>query len=107
MRASSWLAIRLSCRSEASMRFQTQARQLRQQTPNHPLIFFRLKAACAVNQYATGLNQPERGAGDGKLLVGHPAEIIRLQSPSHIDPAAHDSRIRARRIHQHTIEWLD
>jgi hypothetical protein len=77
------------------------------QTPNDIFIFFRLKAACAVNQYATGLKQLERSARNDKLLVGHPAKIIRLQSPSHIDPATHDSRIRARRIHKHTIEWLD
>ena len=69
-------------RQRSFFRSQPQAPRLRKQTSNDVFIFFRLKAACAVNQYATGLNQPERGAGDGKLLVGHPAEIIRLQSPA-------------------------
>ena len=50
-------------RQRSFFRSQPQAPRLRKQTSNDVFIFFRLKAACAVNQYATGLKELERSAG--------------------------------------------
>ena len=65
---------------------------------NDLFVFFALKAACAVNQYAAGFQQAEYSARDDQLFVGHSAEIFRSQSPSHVNPSAHDSGICAWRI---------
>src|SRR5215471_17523878 len=91
----------------SSFRSQPQAPRLRKQTSNDLFIFFRLKAACAVNQYAVGLKELERSARDDKLLVGHPGEVSRSQAPFHVNAASYDSGVRARRIDEHTIEWRD
>jgi hypothetical protein len=61
-------------------------------------VFFALKAACAVNQYPAGFEQPEYRARDDQLFVGHSAEIFGSQSPSHVNPSAHGSGICAWRI---------
>ena len=85
-------------RKRIFFRFQGQGRQLGKETANDLFVFFALKAACAVNQYPAGFQQAEHSARDDQLFVGHSAEIFRSESPSHVNPSAHDSGICAWRI---------
>ena len=72
--------------------------ELGNEPANDLFVFFALKAACAVNQYAAGFQQAEYTARDDQLFVGHSTEIFRSQSPSHVNSSAHDSGICAWRI---------
>lgn len=94
-------------RKQILFRFQTEGRNLGKESANDLFVFFALKAACAVNQYAAGFQQAEDSARDDQLFVGHSAEIFRSQSPSHVNPSAHDSGICAWRIQKDPIEWRD
>jgi len=92
-------------RQRISFRCQTEDRQLGKKSTNDLFVFFALEAACAVNQYAAGSQKAKYSARDDELLVGHSSDIFRSQSPSHVNPPAHDAGICAWRINENTIEW--
>src|SRR2546421_11964188 len=68
------------------------------------LVFLRLDAAGAVDQNATRLEKGNRCADDGKLLRWHSGKIFQRQPPAKINAAAHNTRVRTRRVDKDSVE---
>jgi len=72
---------------------------------NDVLIFLSFKAARAVNENSSRLQQRDYSMRNLNLPRVHPIKVRRFQTPSDIDPASHHASIGAGSINQNSIEW--
>src|SRR3954454_12539984 len=80
-----------------------QERKVGNQLPNDFFVLFLFEAARAVDKRAAWFEQRDDGASDLELLLLHAIEIVRRETPAHINAAAHHASVAARRVEQNAI----
>ena len=68
------------------------------------LVFRRFDAAGAVNEDATGFEDAEAVFEELRLCLHLGGDVIELQTPAHIDAAAHDAGVGAGHVEQDAVE---
>jgi hypothetical protein len=80
------------------------ARQLGSQTFRHHFVFFRFKAAGAVDERASGLQQTGDAMSNLQLLLLHSVKLVTLQPPANINSSPDHSRVRTWRVNQNPVK---